>query len=65
MTQPELNTAIRILCSRCDRLSSIHLDTGGYALTAHWRDGGQRLFYSLDDVQSVSRDYADRCGPVR
>lgn len=50
MTRDELQTAMALLEHRAERFSTaIYGD--GQCLTAHWRDGGQRLFYSLDEVR--------------
>lgn len=57
MTTADLRKARTMLADRLDRAESIHLDGGGVALTAHWRDGGQKLFYTLDAVN----EYVTTC----
>lgn len=49
MTRDELKTAESLLDARTERFDTAICD-GGQCLTAHWTDGGQHLFYSLDDV---------------
>ena len=52
MKQSELKHAEKMLEGRTDRVESIGADTeGGFALTAYWRDGGQRLFYTIREVE--------------
>ena len=51
MTTREIKQAMKLLADHTDRTETIILDTGGQALTAHWLDGGQRLFYTLDAVR--------------
>lgn len=59
MNAREIKQAIKLLAGRTDRVETIGLDTGGQALTAHWRDGGQKIFYTLD---SVRQHVSDRTG---
>jgi hypothetical protein len=55
MTKHETDRAERMLgdddwCERTER-SGYDLGAGrGWCITAYWRDGGQKLFYLLDDV---------------
>lgn len=59
MTKQETTKAIELLRDRTDRTEVVGADTeGGFALTAYWLDGsGQKLFYTLDEVE---RHVADR-----
>ena len=51
MTKSETEQAAKLLADRTDRVETCGADTeGGWCLTAFWRDGGCRLFYSLDQV---------------
>lgn len=52
MTKQETKQAEKMLADRTDRVEVCGADTeGGLALTAHWIDGGQKLFYTLDQVR--------------
>jgi len=51
MTRTEATKAERLLRPLTDRTETIALDTGGVAITAVWKHGGQTLFYRLDRVQ--------------
>lgn len=54
MTSSEVYTAREILYGRTDRTEETLIDGSDgreAALTAHWLDGGQKLFYSLDEVR--------------
>jgi hypothetical protein len=46
----EIKTAKKLLADRVGRFETIGIDNGGTALTAHWVDGGQKLFYTLEEV---------------
>jgi hypothetical protein len=52
MKYRELKQAVRLLKDRIDRYETMGTDTGGWVLTAHWLDGGQTLFRTLEHVQS-------------
>lgn len=58
MTTAEIKTAQELLADHTDRTEVIGAEDGsGLYLTAYWLGGGQKLFYTLDQV----RDYiADR-----
>lgn len=59
MTKQEIKKATTLLSSRTDRTeTAIH--EGGQCLTAYWLDGGQRVFYTLDEVRANSDEYAER-----
>jgi hypothetical protein len=58
MTQRELKTAERLLVDLTDHTQSVVLDGGGYAVTAYWRTGGQRLFTVLDFLRVYLRSHA-------
>ena len=60
MNKRESAQAQRLLADDdwCERTERCGLDDGfrisaddGWCVTAHWRDGGQKLFCSLDDVR--------------
>ncbi len=51
MTDREYKQAVEMLKDRTDRVSHMSDGRGGSILTAYWLDGGQKIFYSLDDVQ--------------
>ena len=51
MTNREAQTAKNLLGNRADRTETIGNEHGGVYLTAYWRDGGQTMFYTLDDVR--------------
>jgi hypothetical protein len=52
MNLQEIAQAETLLQDRVDRNERTGTDTeGGWALTAHWLDGGQRLFYTIDEVR--------------
>ena len=56
MNKRESTQAERILSKDdwCERTERCGADTaGGWCVTAYWRDGGQQLFYLLDDVQRL------------
>lgn len=55
MTRDEIKSAIRLLEPRTDRIETA-ICGDGQCLTAHWRDGGQRLFYTLDGVRDWLED---------
>ncbi|WP_013626616.1 hypothetical protein [Rubinisphaera brasiliensis] len=50
MTKAETKAAATLLADRADRTETVKTDTS-WAVTAYWRDGGQKLFYSLDAVR--------------
>ena len=56
MNQKEIKQAEQLLADRTQMVSTICLDTGGQAITAHWIGGGQRIFYSLREIQSHLMD---------
>jgi len=50
MTKHEIDRAKTALATYCDRTDVAVLDSGGYALTAYWITGGQKIFYALERV---------------
>ena len=52
MTKPEIKKALLLLGDRVERSETTGVDGGGFCLTVFWDDGGQRLFYSLDEVEA-------------
>jgi hypothetical protein len=56
MNKNETKKAERLLKDRTDRTETCGSDAkGGWCLTAHWVDGGQQLFHTLEQV----RDYLE------
>ena len=51
MTHNEIKKARALLADHVDRTEVIGDGAGGQYLTAYWREGGQKLFYSLDAVE--------------
>jgi hypothetical protein len=51
MTKSEISKAKALLSDRTQRTETVAVDGGGWALTAYWTDGGQKMFYSLDAVR--------------
>jgi len=52
MTKRETDAAAKLLKDEVQRTEQCKASTqGGWCLTAHWIDGGQKLFYSLAAVQ--------------
>lgn len=50
MTRSEITQAHQLLADRVERIdTAIYGD--GQCLTAYWIDGGQRLFYTIDEVR--------------
>jgi hypothetical protein len=61
MTWQEIKTATEMLKDRCDRLySRTTTFDGDLCLTAHWIDGGQKIFHTLGDVEANCDEYASR-----
>jgi hypothetical protein len=56
MQKREVKKALRLLGDRVERSETIGLDNGGHALTVYWVDGGQKIFYALDSVESFLED---------
>lgn len=52
MLKSDIKKALSLLGDRVDRHDTAGIDGGGCCLTVFWRDGGQRLFYSLAEVES-------------
>jgi hypothetical protein len=52
MTKSEIKKALSLLGDRVDRHDAAGIDGGGWCMTVFWRDGGQRLFHSLEEVES-------------
>jgi len=52
MKRAEIARCVKLVGDRVDRHQTIGLDTGGYALTVQWIDGGQKLFYTYDQVRA-------------
>ena len=52
MNKIEIAEAIDSLDDYAERAETAILDTGGQCLTAHWVGGGQKLFYTLRDIQN-------------
>lgn len=52
MKKPEIKKALLLLGDRVERSETAGVDGGGFCLTVFWDDGGQRLFYSLDEVEA-------------
>lgn len=52
MTKPEIKKTLSLLGDRVERSQNTGMDGGGWCLTVFWVDGGQRLFYSLHEVES-------------
>ena len=50
MTKQQIEEARELLADRTDRTETM-IDGDGQCLTAYWTDGGQRVFYTLDDVK--------------
>lgn len=51
MNKKDLVKAENLLADRVDRFDHMGDGKGGTALTAHWVNGGQRLFYTLAQVE--------------
>ncbi|MEW6249831.1 MAG: hypothetical protein AB1716_04230 [Planctomycetota bacterium] len=51
MTSNEVTQTRELLAAQADRTETIGDGKGGQYITAYWRDGGQRLFYSLAAVR--------------
>lgn len=61
MTREEITTATEMLTGRCDRIETCGDDSeGGLCLTAHWIDGGQKLFHTLGEVEYNCHEHAIR-----
>lgn len=58
MTKQEIIQATRALHDLADRIETASDGASGQYLTAHWIDGGQKLFYSLSQVA----DHLDSVG---
>ena len=57
MSKRETEKAARLLGGRAERVETCGDDSkGGWCLTAHWRDGGQRLFHTITQVQEFLAD---------
>lgn len=52
MTKSDIKKALSLLGDRVERSETMGVDGGGWCLTVFWVDGGQRLFYSLEQVES-------------
>lgn len=52
MTKSDIKKALSLLGDRVERHDAAGIDGGGWCMTVYWRDGGQRLFYSLNEVES-------------
>jgi hypothetical protein len=50
MNKADIKKSLSLLGDRVGRSETAGIDGGGWCLTVFWRDGGQRLWYSLDDV---------------
>lgn len=50
MNKQEIAKAQQLLANRVDRFETI-IDGDGQSLTAHWVDGGQKMFATLYDVE--------------
>jgi hypothetical protein len=50
MTKSEISKAKALLSDRTQRTETVAVDGGGWALTAYWNDGGQKMFYSIEAV---------------
>jgi hypothetical protein len=51
MTREELTKAEAMIAYGCERIEHCGDDSeGGWCLTAHWLDGGQKLFHTLEEV---------------
>lgn len=59
MTKAQTKTARAQLRDYADRVETIGTEHG-WAITAHWRDGGQQVFYTLDAVRERVREIATR-----
>jgi len=46
----------KLLEARCDRIERASIDSGGVCVTAHWVDGGQRVFSSGKEVADWVED---------
>lgn len=55
MTKQEIAKAQQLLGSRVNRFETI-IDGPGQSLTAHWVDGGQKMFTTLYDVEQWLAD---------
>ena len=68
MTKHELRTAEKILEPMTDRTDACGIAgerlypmrSTMWTITAHWRDGGQRQFYDLAEVERHVETIADR-----
>lgn len=54
MTKAEIQTAKTLLRDRTDRIETMGDEhaTGGWCVTAHWHDGGQQRFVSIDEIRT-------------
>jgi hypothetical protein len=64
MTKTEIKKALALLGDRAERSQTAGVDGGGLCLTVFWDDGGQRLFYSLEEVESWLAEKPKRGRPA-
>jgi hypothetical protein len=62
MTKRETERAARLLAPYVDRTERCGWDgrRSGWLFTAHWSEGGQRLFCTFDEVQGAMEDIKRR-----
>lgn len=53
MNNREIEQAKKILRQQAERFSTM-IYGRGQCLTAHWTDGGQKIFYTLDSVKAFA-----------
>lgn len=57
MTKPEAEQAAKMLEDRLHRYAISGADvSGGFCLTVEWIDGGEKLFYTLREVEAWIAD---------
>lgn len=56
MNAKEIKRAIEMLDPYTERMETPAVDSGGQCLTAHWLGGGQKLFWSLRQVEEWLQD---------
>lgn len=60
MTKSEIKTAQKLLADRAERFGVMGTDSGKLCLSVQWIGGGQRIFYTLEEVQNKLAEIAAR-----
>ena len=56
MNKSEIKKAEKLLENHAERTDTM-INGKGQALTAYWHDGGQQIFYAIDDVEAWVADH--------